>query len=275
MIAMTQADIPMLAPTEMSKFPEIMRRVAPAATRPRTDTCSRMFSMLFKPKNRGLTRPVTTARAASTMRRKTHWFLKIATALCISDSDEELDEHLFRDALPVQHVREPPSAHDADAVAHGYQLWHVGGYHDDALAFLRKLDDETEDLGARAHIDTFCRFVEDVESGVAQQPSADDRFLLVAAGELGYGLRLLVGDRDPQPLHHFPHLPAFRGKIQHGRLIALVMHDGDVLRDIAGGEHGQLLPVLRDETDAVAHCAGGGVDMDGPTVDEDLTPVPP
>src|SRR5271157_5662899 len=200
MMAMTQADIPMLAPTEMSKFPEIMRRVAPAATRPRTDTCSRMFSILLRPKKRGLTSPVTTARAASTMRRKTHWFLKIATVLCMSDSDEVLDEHFFRDSLPIQHVREAPSAHDTDAVAHGYQLGHVGGYHDDALAVLRKLDDQAEDLGARADIDTLCRFIEDVESGIAQQPPPDDCFLLVASGKLGNGLRLLVGDRDPQPV---------------------------------------------------------------------------
>src|SRR5208337_2274764 len=144
MNAMTQADIPMFAPTDMSKFPAIMSSVAPAATRPRTDTCSRMFSILLSPKNRGLMIPVTMARAASTKRRKTHWFLKIARVLCMSNSDEALDESFLRDRAPVEHVREAPAPHDPDSVAHRYQLGHVGRHHDDALSILRELHDKAE-----------------------------------------------------------------------------------------------------------------------------------
>src|SRR6516225_3275112 len=116
MIAITQADIPMFAPTEMSKFPEIMRSVAPEATRPSTDTCSKMFSMLFSPKNRGLMRPVATARATSTMRRKNHCSRKIETAFRMSESDELFEERFLEDLASVQHVGEPASAHHADAV---------------------------------------------------------------------------------------------------------------------------------------------------------------
>src|SRR5208337_3342199 len=131
MIAITQADIPMFAPTEMSKFPAIIRSVAPLATRPSTDTCSRMFSMLFSPKNRGLMRPVTTARATSTMRRKNHCSRKIEPGLRMSESDEVFDERFLGDLAPVQHVSEPASPHDANAVAHRNQLRHVRGHHDD------------------------------------------------------------------------------------------------------------------------------------------------
>src|ERR1035437_1350964 len=126
MIAITQADIPMFAPTEMSKFPAIISSVAPEATRPSTDTCSRMFSRLFSPKNRGLMRPVTTARATSTMRRKNHCSRKIETVLRMSKSDEIFDERFLGDLAPREHVGEPASPHHADAVAHRNQLRHVG-----------------------------------------------------------------------------------------------------------------------------------------------------
>ena len=115
----------MFAPTEMSKFPAIISSVAPEATRPSTDTCSRMFSMLFSPKNRGLMTPVTTARATSTMSRKNHCSRKIETVLRMSESDEVFDERFLGDLAPVQHVGEPASPHDADAVAHRNQLRHV------------------------------------------------------------------------------------------------------------------------------------------------------
>src|SRR5208283_2718087 len=125
MIAITQADIPMFAPTEMSKFPEIIRSVAPEATRPSTETCSRIFSMLFSPKKRGLMRPVTTARATSTMSRKNHCSRKIETVFRMSESDEGFDERFLGHLAPVQHVGEAASPHDADAVAHRNQLRHV------------------------------------------------------------------------------------------------------------------------------------------------------
>ena len=73
-MAMTQAVRPMLAPTEMSKLPEMMRMVAPEATTPRVEICSRMLTRLFIRKKRGLMPPVMPAMTIMTMRRRNHCF---------------------------------------------------------------------------------------------------------------------------------------------------------------------------------------------------------
>ena len=62
-----------MAPTEMSKLPEMMRMVAPAATRPSTDDCSRMLMMLRGLKKRSLMRPVKRPRPIVSSRMSTHW----------------------------------------------------------------------------------------------------------------------------------------------------------------------------------------------------------
>ena len=62
-----------MAPTEMSKLPEMMRMVAPAATSPSTDDCSRMLMMLRGLKKRSLMRPVKTPRPIVSSRMSTHW----------------------------------------------------------------------------------------------------------------------------------------------------------------------------------------------------------
>ncbi len=70
------------------------------------------------------------------------------------------------------------------------------------------------------------------------------------------------------------HAPPLRGEVQHRRLVALVVHDGDVLRHAPRREHGELLPVLRDEADARFHGVAGIADAYGPSADEDLPAVP-
>src|SRR5271166_718952 len=236
MIAITQAEMPIFAPTEMSKFPEIMSSVAPAATRPSTDTCSMIFSMLFSPKNRGLMRPVTTARATWTTSRKNHCSRKMDAALRMSHPEEMFDERFLGSLAPVEHAGEPTSPHDADAVAHRNQFRHVGRHHDDAFARLRQLHHDAEDLGAGADVHALGRLVEDVNQAVDQKPAADDGFLLVAAGKLGDGLLVLVRHGDEEAPHHVLHPPPLRGEVQHRRLVALVVDDGDVLGHAPGRE---------------------------------------
>src|SRR5271167_2956367 len=86
-IAMMQDDSPMLAPTEMSKLPEMMRMVAPEATTPRVEICSKMLTMLFTLKKRGFTTPVKAEVRSTTMRRRNHWLLTTpARALCLVSS---------------------------------------------------------------------------------------------------------------------------------------------------------------------------------------------
>ena len=67
----------MFAPTEMSKLPDIMRMVAPEATTPRVEICSKMLTILFTRKKRGFIAPVTPAMITTTMRRRNHWFRMI------------------------------------------------------------------------------------------------------------------------------------------------------------------------------------------------------
>ena len=74
-------------------------------------------------------------------------------------------------------------AHDDHAVGQAEQLRHVGGDHDDGLAFLRKLGHQLVDLALRADVDAARRLVEDEHVAVAQEPFGNDDLLLVAAGE--------------------------------------------------------------------------------------------
>ena len=69
---MTTAHSPTMAPTEMSKLPEMMRMVAPAATKPSTDDCSRMLMRLRGLKNRSLMRPVMSPRTSVSASSSTH-----------------------------------------------------------------------------------------------------------------------------------------------------------------------------------------------------------
>jgi hypothetical protein len=77
-MAIMHEESPMLAPTEISISPEMMSKVIPEATIPRTATCSRMFIRLLTVKKRGLKNPVKIASPISTTSRKNHWFFKVA-----------------------------------------------------------------------------------------------------------------------------------------------------------------------------------------------------
>ena len=67
---------------------------------------------------------------------------------------------------------------------------------------------------------------------------------------------------------------ALRGEVQHGRLVALVVHDGDVLRHAPRREHGEFFPVLGDEAHARCHGVAGIADAYRPSADENLPAVP-
>ena len=59
-MAIRQELKPMTAPTDMSKFPDMISMVAPAATRPSTAICSNMFITLFSMRNLGFFSAVST-----------------------------------------------------------------------------------------------------------------------------------------------------------------------------------------------------------------------
>jgi hypothetical protein len=71
-IAITQADNPIIAPTEISKFPDMIRIVAPAATKPKTEICSNIFMRLLILTNFGLIIVVIVEIRMITNRSKNH-----------------------------------------------------------------------------------------------------------------------------------------------------------------------------------------------------------
>ena len=73
-----------MAPTEMSKLPEMMRMVAPAATSPSTDVCSRMLNRLRGLKKRSFTRPVIRASTSVRASSSTHWFAATNLQDCVA-----------------------------------------------------------------------------------------------------------------------------------------------------------------------------------------------
>jgi len=72
MIAMTEAVKPIIAPTEISKLPEIIKIVAPDATTPNVAICSKMLMIFANRKNLGFINPVTTEIAMITIRSINH-----------------------------------------------------------------------------------------------------------------------------------------------------------------------------------------------------------
>src|SRR5690348_13633849 len=56
-IAVMHADRPIAEPTEMSKLPETIRIVAPAATRPRTEISWKMLARFWKRQKRAFADP--------------------------------------------------------------------------------------------------------------------------------------------------------------------------------------------------------------------------
>ena len=60
--------------TEMSKFPEMMRIVAPVATRPSTVICWNRLDRFAPDQKRELSAPVATAMTTVTTSSTTHWF---------------------------------------------------------------------------------------------------------------------------------------------------------------------------------------------------------
>ena len=137
----------MMAPTEMSKLPEMMRMVAPAATSPSTEDCSRMLMRLRGLKKRSLMRPVKMPRPIVSSRMSTHWLAatKERTALrrvrslagpgtagllvgddsVACDTQELLHQTLLRGFGGRDRGDDAALAHDGDAVADREQLGQV------------------------------------------------------------------------------------------------------------------------------------------------------
>jgi hypothetical protein len=76
-MAIVEADKPIIAPTDMSKLPEIIMIAAPDATTPRVEICSNMLIMLASLKNLGFAIPVIIDMAIITNNSVNHCECKI------------------------------------------------------------------------------------------------------------------------------------------------------------------------------------------------------
>src|SRR5581483_9612932 len=203
-IAVTQLESPIAAPTEMSKFPEMMRIVAPEATRPRTATSWKMLAMFSGCQKRLFTDPATTARTTVSSSRRIHWLLATsrwtarsrrrpsvsgeaprrrgARASSIScDTDVLLRERLLARAACLDDARDTSAAHDSDPVAEREQLREVRRDQDDRLAAARELLDQLVDVLLRPDVDALRGLVEQEDVAVDGEPAAEQHLLLVAA----------------------------------------------------------------------------------------------
>ncbi len=206
-----------MAPTEMSKLPLMMRMVAPAATSPSTDVCSRMLNRLRGLKKRSLTRPVIRPSTSVSASSRTHWLAAMNMRACCAVSvplpcpfAPAASGAAYAVRLPtprnsfirlssvasrrVDRGHDPSRSHDRDAIADREQLGQVRRHDDDGSASLEEIRDEAVDVVLGAHVHALRGFIEDVHLRIDGQPATDDDLLLVAAGE---SLDLLIdGGRD-------------------------------------------------------------------------------
>ena len=93
------------------------------------------------------------------------------------------DDGLFAQLSRSRLAGDPPLAHHQHAVGEPQDLGQLGGDHDDGAALGGQLLDQGVDLGLGADVDAARRLVEQQDLRTRGDPAADDRLLLVAAGE--------------------------------------------------------------------------------------------
>ena len=81
---------------------------------------------------------------------------------------------------------------NCDAVTHRQKFIVIRRYQDDRFACEGKSVDQIIDRNLGTDIDTLCRFIEDQDILIGEQPACDHYFLLIATGEKIDGLFLCL-----------------------------------------------------------------------------------